>query len=122
MGTTGSTPAPASTERKGQGSAKTSRKAAPPPTSAKHQSSSSPSPALKKGPKNYVDMGIEEEESEAQLEQGKQVGWLGWRPRMTLKSSSLGGILGLAGWWLSLHVFWCWFLHVLNLLCSGLLW
>lgn len=72
MGTTGSTPAPTSNDRKGQGSAKTSRRAVPPPAPAKHQSSS---PALKKGPKNYVDMGIDpEDEPEAHLEQGELLG------------------------------------------------
>lgn len=64
MGTTGSTPAPTSGESRKTTSSKSNvRKPAVPIAPVKH------SPAPKKGPKNYVDMGIEEDED--QFEQGQ---------------------------------------------------
>jgi hypothetical protein len=79
MGTTGSTPATPSTERsKGHGGSKGTRKPVSTPAIPKHQPPSS-SPALKKGPKNYVDMGIEEE-SEERFDQGEWGGKGGLSP------------------------------------------
>ena len=67
MGTTSSTPAGTAVDRKG--TSKPARKSGGGPTaSGKHGGGSSPA-FLKKGPRNYVDMGIEEE-SQEQLEQG----------------------------------------------------
>ena len=71
MGTTGSTPATAASDRpKGQGSGKVARKAVSAPAPVRQHQQSSPAQLLKKGPKNYVDMGIEDEGDE-QFEQGK---------------------------------------------------
>lgn len=72
MGTTNSTPTPGASsagDKKGAPS-KPARRPAPPPSTkpVHHGSTSSGSPFLKKDPKNYVDMGIEEEAGE-QLEQ-----------------------------------------------------
>ena len=65
MGTTGSTPATSASDKKGHQSSRPSKRpAATPPV--KHHSSSS-SPALKKGPKNYVDMGIEDDNEAHEL-------------------------------------------------------
>ena len=68
MGTTGSTPAASTAvDRKPGGSSgsKTTKKNVPPPP-IKHQQqhTATSSPALKKNPKNYVDMGIEDEGGE----------------------------------------------------------
>ncbi len=71
MGTTGSTPAPTAVERKHPTTttaAKAGKKNVPAPP-IKHQHSASSSPAPKKGPKNYVDMGIEEEGAPEQGEE-----------------------------------------------------
>lgn len=71
MGASGSAPATAGS--KGQGSGKMARKGVSAPIPAKQHHQSSPSQPLKKGPRNYVDMGIEEE-GDDQFEQGE---WLG---------------------------------------------
>lgn len=81
MGTTGSTPSSSSgsAERKAGGAttSKGGRKAVPPPSTAKHlHPPPSSSPALKKGPRNYVDMGVEEGDEE-QTEQGEARGGQG---------------------------------------------